>query len=249
MIKQKKIVYYSPDNVPLEGMLVYPDDYLSKKYPVIMVIHDWTGRDSIATEKAEKIAQLGYVAFAIDMYGHGICGKNNAEKSALMAPLVDNRTLLYQRLQAALTAIRNLPFAVDQQKIGVIGFCFGGLCALDFARNSTEISGIVSFHGLLHAPNIQKLQNIQAKILVLHGYNDPMVTPEQMLSFSTEMTQAKADWQIYLYGNTMHAFTNPTANNPDFGTVYQAVSAQRAWLAMRNFFEEIFNYAHEVIIN
>jgi dienelactone hydrolase len=152
---------------------------------------------------------------------------------------MEDRAKLQQRMKAALNTVKLLPW-VDENKIAAIGFCFGGLCALDLARTGVDIKGVVSFHGLLGTPDNTKGNKIKAKILALHGRDDPMGLPEQVLAFQEEMTQADADWQFVSFGHTVHAFTNPVANNPDFGTVYQADADRRSWLAMQNFFTEIF---------
>ena len=154
-------------------------------------------------------------------------------------PLSTTGKKLQKRITAALRTIELLPW-VDDSKIAAMGFCFGGLCVLDLARIGADIKGVVSFHGLLGAPENTHGTKIKAKILALHGHDDPMVPPEQVLAFQQEMTQAGADWQFVTYGNTMHAFTNPMANNPGFGTVYQADADRRSWAAMKNFFTEIF---------
>lgn len=237
MLQTKKITYHDGDTT-LEGYYAI-DDRFSGKRPAILICHDWSGRNEFAENKAAKLAELGYAAFALDMYGNGKKGSTNEEKSALMQPLVQNRSALQTRILAALTALKQLP-EVDTQHIGAIGFCFGGLCVLDLARSGADVKGIVSFHGLLNAPENTGHKKISAKILVLHGYDDPMVTPEQVMQFGNEMTQAKVDWQLHMYGNTMHAFTNPLANDPGFGTVYQKNADQRSWIAMQDFFKEIF---------
>jgi dienelactone hydrolase len=156
-----------------------------------------------------------------------------------MQPFIDNRGMLQQRIKAALATVRLMPW-VDDNNIAAIGFCFGGLCVLDLARTGADIKGVVSFHGLLGAPDNISGQAIKAKVLALHGHDDPMGPPEQVLAFEQEMTAAGADWQVHVYGNTVHAFTNPLANTPEFGMVYQANADRRSWVAMRHFLEEIF---------
>jgi dienelactone hydrolase len=128
---------------------------------------------------------------------------------------------------------------VDDSRIAAIGFCFGGLCSLDLARAGADLKGVVSFHGLLGALD-DNSHPIKAKILALHGHDDPMVPVEQVIAFEKEMTKAGADWQLHTFGNTQHAFTNPLANNPDFGTVYQPEADKRSWILMENFLAEIF---------
>lgn len=236
MLENKKIEYKDKE-VLLEGYYAI-DKNKSGKRPAVLVVHDWSGRNEFADKKAEKLAELGYVGFALDVFGKGKLGTTNEEKSALITPFVQDRKLLSQRLLTAFELIKTLD-NVDVNHIGAIGFCFGGLCVLDLARSGADIKGIVSFHGLLNKPSFPS-QKIKAKILALHGHDDPMVPPDQVLAFETEMTEAKVDWQLHVYGNTMHAFTNPKAHDPGFGTVYNALAEQRSWRLMQDFFAEIF---------
>jgi dienelactone hydrolase len=235
-----QVFEYTDQETVLEGFYAYDEKQGSPdKKPLVLVSHDWSGCNDFAKEKAKKLADLGYVGFALDMYGKGKRGVTKEEKSALIQPFMAERRLLLQRIQAAFTAAQKLPM-VDSQKVAAIGFCFGGLCVLDLARSGAALKGVVSFHGLLNAPDSLRQTAIQAKVLVLHGYDDPMATPAAVNTFAKEMTEAKADWQIDIYGHTLHAFTNPEANDPAFGTVYSAQADHRSWQAMKNFFEEIF---------
>jgi dienelactone hydrolase len=231
-------VAYSDGDVALEGFFAF-DDKLPGRRPAVLISHAWGGRDGFVAEKARKLAGLGYVGFALDVYGKGVLGSSKEENTKLMQPFMADRAKLQQRMKAALTAVKTVP-QVDGGKIAAMGFCFGGLCVLDLARTGVDLQGVVSFHGLLGAPGNTLDTKIKAKILALHGRDDPMVMPEQVLAFQEEMTQAGADWQFVTYGNTVHAFTNPIANDPAFGTVYQADSDRRSWQAMENFFAEIF---------
>lgn len=231
-------VGYMDGDVQLEAFFAF-DDALSGRRPAVLINHAWGGRDEFVAEKARKLAELGYVGFALDMYGKGILGSGPEENARLMQPFMADRALLQKRIQAALFAVRQLPW-VDDSKIAAIGFCFGGLCVLDLARTGADIKGVVSFHGLLGAPGNTQGNAIKAKVLALHGHDDPMVSPEQVLAFEQEMTEAGADWQVHAYGHTMHAFTNPVANDPAFGTVYQADADRRSWQAMQNFLAELF---------
>lgn len=231
-------VGYLDEGELLEGFFAY-DDAIEGPRPVVLIHHAWVGRDEFVADKARKLAELGYLAFATDMYGKGILGSSPEENARLMQPFMENRAKLQQRLHAALKAVKLMPWA-DNNRIAAIGFCFGGLCALDLARTGADIRGVVSFHGLLGAPDNIPDPKIKAKVLVLHGHDDPMGSPEQVLELQTELTKAGADWQVHVYGHTMHAFTNPVANNPNFGTVYQPVADRRSWQAMQNFLTEIF---------
>lgn len=231
-------VGYMDGDVQLEAFFAF-DDSVSGRRPAVLINHTWAGRDEFVAEKARKLAGLGYVGFAVDMYGKGILGSGPEENARLMQPLMDDRAMLQRRMQAALYAVKLLPW-VDDSKIAAIGFCFGGLCVLDLARTGVDIKGVVSFHGLLGAPGNTQGNAIKAKVLALHGYDDPLAPPEQVLAFEQEMTAAGADWQLHAYGHTMHAFTNPVANNPDSGMVYQPVADRRSWQSMQNFLAELF---------
>ncbi|OGO93561.1 MAG: hypothetical protein A3F10_05930 [Coxiella sp. RIFCSPHIGHO2_12_FULL_42_15] len=232
-----EIHVYSDAATPLQGYLSYENAKSPK--PAVLICPDWTGRNAFADQQANAFAKRGYVGFAIDIYGNGQQGKDNDEKSALMQPFMKNRAMLRQRLLAAFNSVKELD-VVDSKRIAIIGFCFGGLCALDLARSGADIKGAVSFHGLLHRPSNLPNETITTKVLALHGYDDPMVTPADVNAFAEEMTTAQVDWQVHLYGNTKHAFTNPLANDPTFGTVYNEVAANRSFYTMHHFLQEIF---------
>lgn len=236
MITQK--VEYRDGETVLEGHLAYQDTGRAK--PAVLVAHDWSGRREFACQAAERMAALGYAGFALDMYGKGIFGKDGdiEGNGALMAPFAADRGLLRQRVNAALQAVRALP-QVDATRVAAMGFCFGGMCVLELARSGADVNGVISIHGIF-APGDVPNQAIRAKVLCLHGHDDPMVPPEQVLAFEREMTESGADWQVHAYGNTMHAFTNPVANNPDFGTVYNETAANRSYRSVANFLEEVF---------
>ncbi len=231
------IDYQDTQETTLKGHLYY-DKSINEPRPGILVAPDWTGCNEFAREKAQALAELGYVTFALDMYGNGALGSDNEEKTQLIQPLLEDRNLLKDRMLAALNTLQACE-QVNKQQIGAIGFCFGGLCILDLARSGADVKGVVSFHGLLNKPELPQ-HTIKSKVLVLHGYADPMVPPDQVLEFAKEMTEQNVDWQVHAYGQALHAFTNPMANDHEFGTVYDACTTQRAWQAMQNFFNEIF---------
>lgn len=230
-------LYYHGEH-ELHGFLAYKDSPKGAR-PAVLIAHDWTGRNEFACNTAERLAHLGYIALAIDMYGQGRLGETRDEKMALMQPLIADRLLLRERIQAAYDAVVSMP-DVDINRIAAVGFCFGGLCVLDLARMGTELKGVISFHGLLNKPHDIPNETIKAKVLALHGYEDPMVTSQELHAFCEEMTISKVDWQIHTYGHVMHAFTNPEAHEVHYGTVYNPFASQRAMLAMQNFLEEIF---------
>lgn len=208
--------------------------------PAVLIAHAWAGQSEFEVDKANAIADFGYTGVAIDLYGKGVLGTSTEENQALMTPFVEDRAMLQARLLKIIDIVRGQP-ETDATKIAAIGFCFGGLCVLDIARAGADIAGVVSFHGLLGAPGNLNGQKITAKVLALHGWDDPMAPPTDVEALGAEMTKAKADWQLHAYGGVMHAFTNPAANDPDSGTVYNANADKRSWAAMRNFLSEIFD--------
>lgn len=234
-----KTIDYYDGSTQLEGYLAYHDTGAPK--PAVLVSHDWSGRRELACKGAERIADMGYVGFALDMYGKGIFGADgDADRNgALMAPFTQDRALLRRRINAALHAVRQLP-QIDATRVAAMGYCFGGLCVLELARSGADVKGVISIHGIFAPGNVPN-ETITAKVLCLHGHDDPMVPPEQVLAFETEMTRANVDWQIHVYGGTVHAFTNPKANNPSFGTVYKEVAANRAYRSIADFLSEIFS--------
>ena len=229
-------IEYNENGLTLEAHVAYPDR--EGKRPVVLVSHAWAGRDTFEDNKAEALAELGYVGFALDLYGKGVLGNSVEENTALMTPLLEDRVSLRRRMTAALNKACELE-EVDTSRVGAIGFCFGGLCVLDLARSGADVRGVVSFHGLFNLPENLPNKPIKAKILALHGQDDPMVPPEMVAALQKELTDAGVDWQIHAYGKTVHAFTNPQANDHGMGTVYNADADKRSWIAMKNFFEEV----------
>jgi dienelactone hydrolase len=237
MIKQRPVPY-THHGTQLEGMLVY-DDSWQTAMPGVMVCHAWAGRGPREIEWARCIAEEGYAAFAVDLYGKGVLGRSKEENMALMTPFMEDRALLQERLKVALKACASQDI-VDEKRIAAIGFCFGGLCVLDMARSGADVVAVVSFHGLFTPPGNTEGNRIRAKVLALHGNDDPMVPHADVMALADELTAAGADWQIHVYGRTMHAFTNPDANDPAFGTVYNEIADRRARQALDNFLEELF---------
>lgn len=239
MSLQHRLVEYRDGDAVLEGRIAW-DDRHSGPRPGVLVAHAWSGRSEFEDGKADGLAGLGYAAFSIDLYGKGVRGGNPAENSALMQPFLDDREMLQARLLVSLRELRRQP-EVDAGRVAAIGFCFGGLCVLDLARTGEDLAGVASFHGLFAAPGNTSGNAITAKVLVLHGWDDPMAPPEDVKSLATELTSMGADWQLNAYGNTMHAFTNPAACDSNRGTVYDAAADRRSWQAMKNFLDESFN--------
>jgi dienelactone hydrolase len=229
---------YNDGSLTCEGYVAY-DAANKNKRPGVLVSHAWGGQSDFERGKADKLAELGYVGFALDLYGKGIRGGTMEQNAKLMQPFLGDRAMLRRRITAALDALKAHP-QVDAGRVAAIGFCFGGLCVLDLARSvPQDLKGVVSFHGLFHAPNLGSQAPIAAKVLMLHGYDDPMATPEHIVAIARELTEAGADWQLHAYGSTSHAFTNPQADSPEHGLIYNAAADRRSWVAMKNFLEEV----------
>jgi dienelactone hydrolase len=237
-IQTRRVEYEDAGDV-LDGLIAW-DDAAQTPRPGVLIAHAWAGRSEFEDRKAEQIAELGYVGFALDLYGKGKRGSTKEENSALMQPFLDDRGLLQQRLLVSLNTLRSQD-EVESSKVAAIGYCFGGLCALDIARTGEELAGVVSLHGLFGSPGNTAGNTIAAKVLALHGWDDPMAKPDTVLALAKEMSSMGADWQLHAFGNTMHAFTNPEANDPDFGTVYSPDADRRSWQAMSNFLAELFD--------
>lgn len=236
-----KELTYSHEEAVLKGYIAFDSQY-GEKLPVVLIIHDWSGRNDLVCQRADWVASLGYLGFAIDMYGQARVGKTVEEKQHLMAPFLKDRTFLLNRVRAALNALSQLD-SVDKQRVVVMGFCFGGLCALDLARSGEKLAGAISVHGLLNKPENYIIKPLSTSILALHGYEDPMVPPQMMQDFCQEMTESAADWQVHLYGQTKHAFTNPEAHDKQLGTIYNASAERRAFQTIAQFLQERFSKA------
>ena len=239
MSLQHRLVEYRDGDTVLEGRVAW-DDRFSGPRPGVLVAHAWGGRSDFEDGKADDLAGQGYAAFALDLYGKGVRGNSPDENAGLMQPFLDDRAMLQQRLQSSLSAMREQP-EVDAERVAAIGFCFGGLCVLDIARTGEDVAGVVSIHGLFGPPGNTTGNRISAKVLALHGWDDPMATPDQVTALADELTTMGADWQLHAFGNTMHAFTNPAANAPDMGTVYSAAADKRSAVAITNFLDELFS--------
>ncbi len=205
--------------------------------PAVLVCHAWGGRSAHEEAAAERLADWGYVGAAVDVFGVGVRGQSPAECEALITPLMQDREALQARLRAALTAVTGLE-GVDETRVAAIGFCFGGLCALDLARANAPIKGGAAFHALLGATGTFGDEPIKPKVLALHGYDDPLADADAQRVFTDEMTARKADWQLHLYGGVSHAFTNEGANDPNLGLKHDPVAADRAWGSLKSFLTE-----------
>lgn len=228
---QTRLVEYSDGKITYEGMLAWNDATGGSK-PGVLVAHTVRGRTPFEESRARALAELGYAAFALDVYGKSEFCSDDANTRAQMEALKADRKQLQRRLSLSLSVMRGQPEIIGTQ-VAAIGFCFGGLCALDLARMGERLAGVVSFHGLFEPPGNTSANTVVASILALHGWDDPLATPEAVAALAAELTDFGADWQIHAYGNTSHAFTNPAANDTERGTVYDAVADQRSWTAMQ----------------
>jgi len=231
-------VEYKDGDTVFEAHVAW-DEAIQGHRPGVLVSHAWGGRSEFEDRKAECLAELGYVGFALDLYGKGVRGSNQEENSALMQPLLDDRPLLQKRMQLALGHLKAQK-DVASDRLAAIGFCFGGLCVLDLARTGADLCGVVSFHGLLGAPGNTAGTAMQAKALVLHGWQDPLAPPEAVQALASEMDGLDADWQLHAYGTSYHAFTNPAANDVANGMQYDPVADRRSWDSMQLFLNEVF---------
>ena len=237
-IVRQACVYDGPGG-PFEGVAAF-DDEVEWARPGVLVLPNVLGQKEADNLKAEALAGLGYVGFAADLYGQGKrTTRESLNPRAYMDALDADRALLGERLLASLAAIRDLP-QVDPDRVAAIGFCFGGKCALDLARSGADVRGVVSFHGVYDPPPQGHGGPIAAKILVCHGWNDPLAPPRDVVALATELTGAGADWQVHAYGDAAHGFTDRSANMPERGVLYDERADRRSWEAMRGFLAECF---------
>lgn len=233
-------VEYTHNGTNLEGYLAY-DDSVKGKRPGVLMVHDWKGLREHYKDITERLAKLGYVAFAADIYGKGIRPETNEEAAAEAKKYKSDRTLMRERVRAALDVLKKRP-NVDPDRIAATGYCFGGTVVLELARSGAPIQGVVTFHGGLGTPTPEDAKNIKAKVLVLHGADDPHVPPEETAAFMEEMRKGNVDWQMIYYGEAVHSFTHPGAgSDKSKGVAYNEKADKRSWEHMKLFFEEIFN--------
>jgi dienelactone hydrolase len=241
-MKTEDIVYRAGETI-CKGFLAMDDSARAQKRPAVVIAHTWKGADAFVKDKAQELAKLGYVGFAADLFGEGHVAKDDVEAKALIAPLFVDRKMLRERIVAAYETMENHP-AVDANRIAAIGFCFGGLTVIELLRSGVNVKAIVSFHGIfgnqlgdLQAIN-EPAQKMKGAALLLHGHQDPFVPQEDILAIQEEFSRANIDWQMYIYGNTVHSFTNPQAHDAPAGLVYNERAAKRSWQSMQVFLQE-----------
>ncbi len=236
---QTKIVDYKDGETQLEGFVAWDPAKTTGKAPGVLVVHQWMGQTEYEQRRCKELAELGYVAFALDIYGKGVRPSNPQEAGKQAGTYKGDRALYRRRLVLGLEQLRAQQ--VDKNKIAAIGYCFGGTGVLELARSGAEVSGVVSFHGGLDSPTPEDGKNIRAKLLICHGEDDPFVKTDDINAMKKELNDAKVDWQMISYSGAVHAFTQPMAGNDNSrGAAYNKSADIRSWQHMRSFFDELF---------
>jgi dienelactone hydrolase len=232
-------VTYQHDKVTLEGYLAF-DDSIKGKRPGVLVIHEWWGLNDYARKRAAQLAGMGYVAFAVDMYGKGKVTSHPKEAGEWMKEITGNVESWGQRAMAGLKVLEKDP-RTDPNRIAAIGYCFGGATVQQLAYSGANLRGVVSFHGSPLPPTEDQAKKVKAKILICHGAADPMTKPEVIQSYVAAMETSGLDWQMIFYGGAKHSFTNPDADKAGMeGLKYSKSADKRSWEHMKVFFKEIF---------
>ncbi len=231
---------YTQGDKTFEGFLAY-DENATGKRPAVLVIHAWMGLDDYAKNRAKQLAELGYVAFAMDVYGKGIRAKDHDEAGQLMGQYAGDRDLLRSRMDRALEVLRENP-NVDPNKIAAIGYCFGGMSVIELALSGADVEGVVSFHGVLMSPNLESgVSNVKAPIQIHHGADDSFTPAEQVNAMKTTLEEAenvKLEW--YEYPGAVHAFTVEAAgDDPSDGLAYNKAADEKSWARMKEFLNDV----------
>ncbi|MBM4275502.1 MAG: dienelactone hydrolase family protein [Deltaproteobacteria bacterium] len=231
-------VEYQQDGTVLEGHLAYDDAFKGKR-PGVMVVHEFWGLNDYAKKRAEQVAALGYVAFACDLYGKGVVTKDPKEAAGHAAHL-RGTPLLRQRARAGLDVLAKHKL-VDPPHLAALGYCLGGTTVLELGYSGAGLKGVASFHGGLSVPKPED-KAIKAKILVMHGADDPLIKSEEIAAFQEAMRKTGADWQMIYYGGAVHSFTNPDADKAGVkGVAYNAAADRRSWQHLKDFLKELFS--------
>lgn len=240
-IQTRELPYRSADGTQLVGYYAY-DDAIEGPRPGIVVVHEWWGLNDYAKRRARDLAALGYSAMAVDMYGEGKHTEHPKDAMAFMQAATANAEIGRDRFLAGLDLLKAQP-QTDATRIGAIGYCFGGKIVLDMARQGVPLAGVVSFHGALVPAVPATPGSVKAKVLVEHGAEDSMITPEQITAFKAEMDNAGADYRFVSLPGAKHGFSNPgadahKAHGLDLG--YQKEADERSWSDMQAFFKGLF---------
>jgi len=236
---QARDVDYRSEEANLRGYLAIEENAVGPR-PGVLVFHEGLGLGEFAMERARRLAGLGYVALAADMFGDRRQATNLQEAATLVGGLRAEPEKLRARGRAALAALAALP-QVDAGRLAAIGFCFGGSVVLELAREGADLKAVVSFHGVLTTKMPAQPGLVKASVLVCTGVEDPLAPPEQLADFENEMrTGGVKDWQVIAYGNTLHGFTNPAADGSIMRTaLYNEQADRRSWASMKSLFDEV----------
>jgi len=235
-------VHYNSDNVTMDGYVVYSDT-MQAKHPAVLVVHEWWGLNDYSKMRAKQLADLGYVAMAVDMYGDGKTAANPDEAMKLAGPFYQNPQLAKTRLDAAIAKLKTYP-QVDTNNIAAIGYCYGGYVVLNAAKLGEPLKGVVTFHGDLSGVRADK-NLLKAKVLVLHGEADSLVKRQVVDQFKKQMDSIGADYSFKSYPNAKHAFTNPMSDSVEkkyhLGIGYNTDADKQSWEEMKDFLQSIFS--------
>lgn len=237
---QLKPVSWQHDGVTFKGHLAY-DDAVKEKRPGILVVHEWWGLNDDAKRRAKMLAELGYVALAVDMYGAGRVAEH-AKDAASMAGAVRQDVKQWQaRAQAAMRFLQDQP-QVDANKIGAIGYCFGGSTVQQLAYSGADVAAVCSFHGAPVVPTEEQAKAVKAKIMFCHGSADTFIPEAECQKLRTAWDKGNVDYRFIYYGGAKHSFTVPNAEKRGVdGLKYDANADRRSWNAMQSLFREVFN--------
>ncbi|MEO7411935.1 MAG: dienelactone hydrolase family protein [Opitutaceae bacterium] len=240
-----KAVAYEQGGVKLEGFLAYDDAKVSsaRKAPGVLVLPEWWGLNEYPKERARQLAELGYVAFAADMFGAGVV-TTDPKKAGDFAGQFYGKPLMAERARAGFDQLMRTGL-VDNGRTAAIGYCFGGAVAQALAYSGAPLAGMVSFHGSLIPASADAAAKNKAKFLICHGAADSFITKEALDTFTESMNTGKFDYQFISYAGAVHAFTNPGADKAAAasglsGIGYNAAADKRSWQHMRDFFAEVF---------
>ena len=237
---ERKTVQYKQGDAQLEGYLVWDANRTGKR-PGVLVVHEWWGLDDHARKRADMLAELGYVAFALDMYGKGKLTEHPKQAKAWSSQIRGNVDQWVKRANAGLAELLKHS-AVDKSRLAAIGYCFGGSTVLQMAYNGAPLKAVVTFHGGLVVPDEKQAKKLRSSILVCHGANDAFIPEKTIAAFRNALTEAKADWQMVYYANAVHSFTVPGAGKKNIpGIAYNRLADLRSWRNMRGFFDLLFD--------
>lgn len=234
-----RTITYHDGQTALQGFLAW-NDAIDGKRPGVLVVHEWWGLNDYARSRAKQLARLGYVAFALDMYGEGKVTEHPQEAGEWAGVIRRNVAKWQKRAMAGLDVLRQQE-TVDQRRLAAIGYCFGGATVCQLAYSGANLNGVVSFHGSLPVPEPGPASPINAKMLICHGAADNFVPDAQVAKFQSALEQAGVDWQMIHYSGAKHSFTNPGADKRGIdGLRYNKAADVRSWQHMQTFFDEIF---------